>query len=62
MATKDEGLFDAPEASEVAATGYAIYDRTLGQYVGPVHRDKAPTAEDARSAVPKGHKAVVVRV
>lgn len=43
------------------ATGYAVYDRVLGQYVGPVHRDGKPTAAQAKELA--GHDSVaIVRV
>lgn len=55
-------MFDAPEdVSEELATGYAVYNRTLGRFVGSVS-DKRPTKTDARKAVPEGHTAAVVRV
>lgn len=58
-----EAPFEAPEdAAEDVATGYAIYDRTLGQYVGPVKRDGKPSASDARKAVGEGHVHAIVRV
>lgn len=54
--------FQAPEdVSEDIATGYAVYDRTLGRYIGPVH-DKRPSKSEAGKAVTEGHVAAVVRV
>lgn len=60
-AEQDEALFDAPADVEGDGTGYAVYDRTLGQYVTAVTRDK-PSSSDARKAVRKGHKYAVVKV
>lgn len=55
--------FDAPaDQPEDRATGHAIYDRTLGQFVGEVSRKGAPSEADVKAAVPKGHVATVVRV
>jgi hypothetical protein len=47
------------DVPEDAATGYAVYNRTLGQFVQGVHADKP---RDASKRVPKGHAAAVVRV
>lgn len=53
---------DAPEdVAAKEATGYAVYDRTIGQYVGDRTTSK-PSQEDADKAVPEGHVAAVVRV
>lgn len=54
-------LADPPEdVAEEAATGYAIYDRVLRQYVSPVTKDK-PKLADARKDA--GHDSLaVVRV
>jgi hypothetical protein len=61
-ATSEAGLFDAPkDVSEDIATGYAVYDRTLGRYFGPVS-EKKPSKTDAGKQVAKGHTAAVVRV
>lgn len=49
---------DAPEDT---ATGFAVYDRTLARFVGPVHTDR-PSRSDADKAVAEGHVAAVVRV
>lgn len=58
----DDGLAKVPaDAPESSATGYAVYDRTLGQFVGSVTRDK-PSQAKADKAVRKGHTAAVVRV
>jgi hypothetical protein len=55
--------FDAPaDVPEDRATGHAIYDRTLGQFVGEVYRPKAPTDDQVKAAVAKGHVSAVVRV
>lgn len=55
-------LVDAPaDADSDVATGYAVYDRTLGQYVGGVTSEK-PTKADAGKLVGKDHTAAVVRV
>lgn len=55
-------LFDAPkDRDDDTATGYAVYDRTLGRFVGSV-ADKRPTDSDAKGMVPKGHVHAVVRV
>lgn len=55
-------MFDAPkDAPDELATGYAVYNRTLGRFVGGV-QDKRPSKADASKAVPKGHTAAVVRV
>ncbi len=61
--TETEGpdLFDAPkDVDEGEATGHALYDRTLGQFVGPVVKAKG----DASKGVTKvdGHRYVTVRV
>lgn len=53
---------DAPkDAPEDTATGYAVYDRTIGQYVGGVTSDK-PSSSEARRRVAKGHVHAIVRV
>lgn len=58
----DDGLVPAPEdVPEGIATGYSVYNRTLGQYVPGVH-GKKPTKADAGKRVPEGHTAAVVRV
>lgn len=55
--------FDAPaDVPEERATGHAIYDRTLGQFVGEVHRGKKPTDAQVKEAVAEGHVSAVVRV
>lgn len=55
-------LQDAPEdIGADAATGYAVFNRTLGQYVPGVDRDK-PSKSQADKRVPEGHTAAVVRV
>jgi hypothetical protein len=60
--TEDDGLQPAPEdAAEATAKGYAVYDRTTGQYV-PGISDSKPTAKQAKAKVPEGHTAAVVRV
>lgn len=60
--TSGPDLVDAPaDADSDVASGYAVYDRTIGQYVGGVTSDK-PTKGDAGKLVPKGHTAAVVRV
>lgn len=55
--------FDAPadRSDDDGATGYAVYNRTLGRFVGPV-TDKRPSAAVAKRAVPDGHVHAVVRV
>lgn len=62
---QDDGLrppqFDAPkDAPEATSTGYAVYDRTLGRFVGSVVGSK-PSARKAQEAAP-GHTVAVVRV
>lgn len=53
---------DAPDdVADDVATGYAVYDRTLGRFVTPVSTDK-PSSSDARKAVAKGHSYATVRV
>lgn len=53
--------FDAPEdVAEDDSKGYAVYDRTIGQYVGPVAATKAK-AESAATKT-KGHRHATVRV
>lgn len=53
---------DAPDDVDAdAAKGYAVYDRTLGRFVGGVTADK-PSASDARKLVAEGHSHKVVRV
>lgn len=37
------------------ATGYCMYDLTLGRFYGDVHRT-AKAAEDAAPATPEGHE------
>lgn len=60
--TATPDLHDAPgDADDATATGYAVFNRTIGQYVPGVHRDK-PSKADAAKAVPEGHTAAVVRV
>lgn len=62
--TDDAGrtLSDAPaDAAEGTATGYAVYNRTLGQYVAGVEAKK-PSASQAAKRVPDGHTVAVVRV
>lgn len=61
-ATEEEGvLFDAPkDAPEESATGYAVYDRTLGQYVGPKATDKSKAKPHGDRI--KGHRYTTVRV
>lgn len=55
-------LYDAPDdVPEGTATGYAVYDRTLGRFVGGVSKDK-PSRSDAAAAVDKGNAYKVVRV
>ena len=58
----DDGLMAAPaDAAEDVAKGYAVFNRTLGQYV-PGVLDKRPSGRDAAKRVPEGHTAAVVRV
>lgn len=53
----------APEdRPEKDATGYAVFNTTLGQFTGPVHRDGKPSQEDAKALLPAGHKFKIVRV
>lgn len=55
-------LHDAPEDRDAdSSTGYAVFNRTLGQYVPGVSADK-PSKSDATKRVPEGHTAAVVRV
>lgn len=55
-------LHDAPkDAAAAVATGYAVYDRTVAQYVPGVESTK-PTKAQAEKRVPEGHTAAVVRV
>lgn len=53
--------FDAPkDAGSKEATGYAVYDRTLGQFVGPVVQGTTKiTQEDAQARAPRSTVAVV---
>ena len=61
-APEDDHLAAAPkDAPEGEATGYAVYDRTLGQFVGSVSKDK-PSQAKADKVVREGHTAAVVRV
>lgn len=57
------GLTDAPDdrADDDGATGYAVFNRTTGQYVPGVHASR-PSKSEASKAVPKGHTAAIVRV
>ncbi len=51
---------DAPDdAPDATATGWAVYDRTLGRFVTGVTPDKPTKPADA---VSKGHAYKVVRV
>lgn len=60
--TQDDGLTDAPEIPEADQTGrFAVYDRTLGSYVGGVS-DKKLSQREADALVPQGHTAAVVKV
>jgi hypothetical protein len=55
-------LQPVPEAvREADAIGFAVYNRTLGQFVPGVSKDK-PSQRDADKRVPEGHTAAVVRV
>lgn len=53
---------DSPEGytppAEADRKGYAVYDATLGRYVGGVTTDK-PTAKDAKGLVREGHEVEV---
>lgn len=61
-APQEDTLAKAPkDAPEGSSTGYAVYDRTLGQFVGSVTREK-PSQAKADKVVRKGHTAAVVRV
>lgn len=61
-ATEEDLLFEVPEVPEDARTGrYAIYNRTLGQYVGGTDTKK-PTASDVKKALPADHVGAVVNV
>lgn len=53
--------FDAPkDAPSNTAVGFAVYDRTMGQYVGPVvHGKSKPSQEDAQARAPRSTVAVV---
>lgn len=53
-------MFEAPADAD-PGSGYAVYDRTLGRYVGGVTTDK-PSKRDADKLVGNGHVAAVVRV
>lgn len=54
-------LFRAPkDAEDDIATGYAVYDRVLGRYVGPVTEDKP--AQSAIKSLVGRHPHKVVRV
>lgn len=60
---KQKAQFDAPaDVPEDEATGHAVYNTTLGQFVGPVHRDGRPSATQVKELVPEGHSHKVVRV
>lgn len=60
--TEAEGLAPVPaDVDENHATGYAVFDTTLGQFVGSVVQEK-PSKAQAAKAVRKGHQAAVVRV
>ena len=52
----------APEGytppAEADRKGYAVYNTTLGRYVGGVTADK-PSAKDAKALVPEGHEVEV---
>lgn len=49
------------DVSEADATGYAVFNTTIGQYVSPVTKGK-PSAAEARKFLPKGHTHKIVRV
>lgn len=52
------------KASKVAGEGsgrFAVYNKTLLQFVGPVV-DKKPTTADAKKLVPEGHQLEVREV
>ena len=60
--TDSPQLFDAPDdVAETEATGWAVYDRTLGRFVGGKLTDK-PTSSAASKLVDEGHSTKVVRV
>lgn len=51
------------DTPEDRATGYAVYDRTTGQYLpGKYDLDSKPSSTKAKGLVPSGHVAAVVRV
>lgn len=61
-AVAERPLHDAPDDIDSdVATGYAVFNRTLGQYAPGVERDK-PSKSQADKRVPEGHTAAVVRV
>lgn len=45
----------APKPEATGSGRYAVYNTTLGQYVGPVTTSK-PKAAEAKALVPQGHK------
>jgi hypothetical protein len=56
---KAPAQFRAPkDAPEGTSKGWAVYNRTLGQYVGPVTTDK-PTTEAAQALAPRHTVAIV---
>lgn len=56
-------LVDAPEIPEDARTGrYAVYNRTLGQYVHGTMSDTKHTSAQIKDSIPDGHVGVVVQV
>lgn len=63
-ATERPALFDAPkDVPAKDATGYAVYDRTLGRFQGEVHHGTSkPSDDDAKAVVREGHQYAIVRV
>lgn len=42
---------EQPSVPTDSITGWAVYDTTLGQFVGGVTRGKKPTAKDAKATM-----------
>lgn len=62
---KDGGAVVEPpeDTPEDASVGYAVYDTTVGQFVGAVKRGGSkPSQAEVKRVVPKGHAHAVVRV
>lgn len=56
-------LFEPPaDVADDDATGYAVYDTTLGRFQGQVKRGGKPSKSDVAKVLPKGHQHAIVQV